>query len=131
MAGITAKKLRESSPDEVIFTVGGTTAFGLKDQVTFNRKLPGDSSQPVTALIVRVRRSKDVQVKDNANPDKTRILPMVMEMRLSIPKGVELPSATELANQVVGALSAQYGQLVQGLLPDQTFTFTPATAFSA
>lgn len=130
MAGITAKKLRESSPDEVVFTVGGT-AFGLKDLVTFNRKLPGDSSQPVTALIVRVRRSKDVQVKDNANPDKTRILPMVMEMRLSIPKGVELPSATELANQVVGALSAQYGQLVQGLLPDQTFTFTPATAFSA
>lgn len=130
MAGITAKKLRETSPDEVIFTTGGT-AFGLRDQVIFNRKLPQGASQPQTGLVIRVRRSKDVQVRDNADPAKTRVLPMVMEVRISIPKGVELAVATEAANQVVGAVSAQYGQLVQGLLPDQTFTFTPAAVFTA
>lgn len=120
MVAKTATKLRESSPDSVLFTLNGSTS-GLRQQVNFSRKLPADNAS-VPALKTSVKVTIDREIKDSTGAVKY-VQPQILELTTSFNPNLQSSQIEEAAEILLGAFKDQFGKIEGGLLPDVSFIF--------
>lgn len=120
MVAKTATKMRESSPDSVLFTLNGSTS-GMRQQVNFSRKLPADNAS-VPALKTSTKVTIDREIKDSTGAVKY-VQPQILELTTSFNPTLTPEQVQEAAEILLGAFKDQFGKIESGLLPDVSFVF--------
>lgn len=113
-----ATKLRETTPDAVVYRLPDDSAR-LRHQLTRGRKLPPyKAAQPVTHGMVKVVRDFDIL---DSKGNVLRTQPCSVEVSCLIPAGVELAGFKQQLNLAVHAALSQVSDLYGGYLPSGDF----------
>lgn len=121
MPVIQATKLRETTPDAVVYRLPGDSAR-LRHQLTRGRKLPPyKAAQPVTHGMVKV--VKDFDILDSKG-NVLRTQPCSVEISCLIPAGIDLASFQPILVLAAQASLGQASDLFGGYLPSGDFTVT-------
>lgn len=124
MANITARLLRESTPDSYDYVIPGDSSK-TRRRITRARKLPvTNTSTPVTRGIVKI--THDVEIRD-ASGALLRVQPVLIDIEVSIPVGVEEAVFVAALNNAFGVARVQVSDIFMGLLPGNTLVFAPET----
>lgn len=119
MATLQLTKVREVNPDLVLFTANGTVA-GLRKQISFSRTLPDPKGGSPTVK-AGVKAIYDREILDSKGGVKA-VQPAVVTVQVSYPYTNTPVEVDETVDAAVTAFKAQYAKLIQGLLPDTSFS---------